>query len=196
VVLELGCLPRPEGAAICAQRARRDAPAASIDAITAYLRAGVIDRLDVSTGLADATAYTDDNLVAAQDVAWAYVATGPWSSYADLQSRKALARSGGYRGDPTEDLRVFLDTPARHGAEGTDLWTWRQGYQDQTVSLFGAHPETNPLWAPLKAARERGVRLFTHMTPSNLPAGAARLGHECDLAAQIFTDMFVAAGTG
>ena len=196
VVLELGCVPRTEDSAICARRARRSSPAASIDAVTAYLREGLVDRLDLSTGLGAATAYPDDDLAAAQDVAWAYVATGSWPGYTHLQSRKALASAGGYRGDADADLRVFVAVPQRHGARATDIWTWRQTYQDQTVSLFGPNPKSNPLWAPLKAARDRGVQLFTHMTPSSLPTGAGPLAHECDLAAQVFSDVLVAAGTG
>jgi hypothetical protein len=38
--------------------------------------------------------------------------------------------------------------------------------------------------------------LMTHMTPSMLPADSPGYEHECDLAAEVFTAVFVAAGTG
>lgn len=196
VVLELGCLPRTSDAAECGRKARATAPAATISAVTSYLRAGLIDRLDLSTGLGEPSEYPDKDLVAAQDLAWTYVATGPWPHLTRLQSRKALARPSGYSGSADLDTRVFVETPRRHGAKATDIWTWRQKYKDQTVSLFGSSPTSNPLWKALLAQRRQGVSLFTHMTPSALPTATAELAHECSLAAQVFSDVFVAAGTG
>lgn len=196
VVLELGCLPRAEEAEPCAARARAASPASSIDAVTSYLRAGLIDRLDLSTGLGTATQYPDHDLAKAQDVAWAYVQSGSWPTLTHLQSRKALAQAGGYAGNPTSDLRVFVEVPHEHKALATDIWTWRQRYQGKSFSLFGDRPTHNPLWAPLMAQRARGVRLFTHMTPSTLPTAPRALARECNLAARIFSDVFVAAGTG
>ncbi len=196
VVLELGCLPRVAGNAECESRARRTAPASTISAITTYLRAGLIDRLDLSTGLGEPAVYPDEDLTAAQDMAWTYVAAGAWPRLTRLQSRKALAGPGGYTGSATRDTRVFVDTPRRHGARATDIWTWRQRYKDQTVSLFGSNPTANPLWPALAAEHDRGVSLFTHMTPSALPTAPAELAGECRLAARLFTDVFVAAGTG
>lgn len=196
VVLELGCLPRTADNDACASRARRTAPAATIDAITTYLRAGLIDRLDLSTGLGEPGVYPDKDLAAAQDVAWTYVAAGAWPRLTRLQSRKALAGPSGYSGSAARDLQVFVDVPRRHGAGATDIWTWRQRYRDQTVSLFGSSPTTNPLWRALAAEHDRGVSLFTHMTPSALPTAPTALAGECRLAARLFSDVFVAAGTG
>ena len=196
VVLELGCLPRSDGVDDCEHKARSTAPAATITALTAYLRAGLIDRLDLSTGLGEPDAYPDDDLAAAQSVAWTYVASGPWPGLTTLQSRKALAEAGGYSGDAASDVNVFVATPRRHGAAATDIWTWRQTYQSQTVSLFGANPRRSSLWPILVAQHRRGVRLFTHMTPSSMPTSDRELGRECDAAAQVFSDVFVAAGTG
>ena len=70
--------------------------------------------------------YPDEDLAAAQSVAWTYVASGPWPELTTLQSRKALAEAGGYSGDAASDVKVFVDTPRRHGAAATDIWTWRQ----------------------------------------------------------------------
>lgn len=196
VVLELGCLPRSSQAAECQQRARTTAPASTISAITTYLRAGLIDRLDLSTGLAEPSEYPEKNLAAAQDLAWTYVAAGPWPRLTRLQSRKALAAPSGFSGSSGTDIKVYVETPRRHGARATDIWTWRQQYQGRTVSLFGSRPTSNPLWEALVAERRAGVSLFTHMTPSALPTTPAALVSECALAARIFSDVFVAAGTG
>jgi hypothetical protein len=196
VVLELGCLPRSSGTAECEHKARTTAPASTISAVTSYLRAGLIDRLDLSTGLGEPSDYPDKDLAAAQDLAWTYVAAGSWPELTHLQSRKALAKMSGYSGSAAADIRVFVDTPRRHGALATDIWTWRQKYKDQTVSLFGNDPTRNPLWKALLAERSQGVSLFTHMTPSALPTSPAQLATEIALASQIFTDVFVAAGTG
>ncbi len=196
VVLELGCLPRISSIAECERRARADAPAATISALTSYLQAGLIDALDLSTGLGEASEYPNGNLAAAQDLAWTYVAAGSWPHLTRLQARKALAQVGGYRGRPAADLKVYVDTPRRHGARAVDIWTWRQNYQDETVSLLGSSPTSNPLWNPLLAERRRGVPLFTHMTPSTMPTQPGPRARECALAARIFTDVFVAAGTG
>lgn len=196
VVLELGCLPRSFGEEECARRARDTAPAATITAMTSYLRAGLIDRLDLSTGLGEPDVYPEEDLAAAQSLAWTYVASGSWPELTTLQSRKALAEENGYSGNAASDVNVFVDTPRSHGAAATDIWTWRQEYQSETVSLFGNDPQQNPLWQELVSQHHRGVMLFTHMTPSALPTGARDLARECDLVAQVFTDIFVAAGTG
>ncbi len=93
-------------------------------------------------------------------------------------------------------MKVFVDTPGRHGAAATDIWAWRQRYESQTVSLFGERPQQSSLWPVLVAEHRRGFMLFTHMTPSSMPTSVPDLGHECDEVAQVFSDVFVAAGTG
>ena len=51
----------------------------------------------------------------------------------------------------------------------------------------------NVLWDGLVSRRQQGARLFTHLSPSSLEEGL-----QADLAVlgQVFTDVFVAAGTG
>ncbi|WP_406830027.1 hypothetical protein ABEG17_13640 [Pedococcus sp. KACC 23699] len=196
VVLELGCLPRSSGSIECVQHARAVAPAATYAAITTYLQAGLIDHLSVSTGLGVPDSYPGGDLALAQNRAWSYIAQGPWPSLTVLQSRKALAVPNGYHGNTTQDVATFVTTPQSRGAKATDLWTWRQRYQGSVVSLFGNHPTQNPLWPALLAARAQGAHLFTHMTPSEMPTNLAALAAECQLASQVFSDVFVAAGTG
>jgi len=202
VVPELGCLPwrggNQEG---CAQRVRLKYPAATAAAIEGYLRAHLIDRLDLSTGLLDESTYAKWGLSQreAQTDAWRRVEAQGWGGLTILQSRKALADANGYQGDAAQagaDAATYVDVPVEAGAKGVDIWTWRQRYQGQVVSLLGPDLATNPLWTALKLRHHDGVQLLTHMTPSMLPADSPGYEHECDLAAEVFTAVFVAAGTG
>ncbi|MBV9832331.1 MAG: hypothetical protein JOZ82_12120, partial [Marmoricola sp.] len=114
VVLELGCMPRTAEVMACEARARADAPAATISAMTSYLNAHLIDRLDLSTGLEDPAPYPDHSLSEAQDLAWTYVAAGPWPRLTALQSRKALAEPGGFSGGAdgaAAAARTYIDVP-------------------------------------------------------------------------------------
>ena len=86
--------------------------------------------------------------------------------------------------------------PVGAGAQAVDIWTWRQRYQGKVVSLLAPDLKANPLWNALVQRRQQGVRLITHMTPSMLPTDSAGFDHECDLAANAFSAIFVAAGTG
>lgn len=202
VVPDLGCLPwRGDRAAACAADARSSYPAADVDAIGSYLRSGLVDDLDLSTGLLDPSYYDGLGLTfqQAQRDAWAHVETWGWARQTTLRARKALADAGGYQGsaaDAAGDVGVYVDTPTGHGAASVDIWTWRQTYQGRTVSLLDAELHTNPLWQRLADRHATGVALFTHMTPSQLPSAPRAYAHECDLAASVFTDVFVAAGTG
>ncbi len=202
VVPDLGCLPWRGGpAAGCAQAARAKYPAATIDAVERYLRSGLVDDLDLSTGLLTESYYGGFGLstVQAQQEAWAHVVARHWPRYTTLRARKALAAAGGYQGSATDaagDAGVYIDAPVAHGAAAVDIWTWRQAYDGQTVSLLDAGLHTNPLWQTMAARHLAGVALFTHMTPSQMPTAPRAYAHECDLAASVFTDVFVAAGTG
>ena len=86
--------------------------------------------------------------------------------------------------------------PSHEGARAVDIWTWRQPYDGATVSLLADSLAPNPLWSALQQARASGVSLVTHMTPSTLPTDPVALAHECDVAATVFSAVFVAAGTG
>jgi hypothetical protein len=202
VVPELGCLPwrggNQEG---CAQRVRLKYPAASAAAVEGYLRAHLIDRLDLSTGLLSPGTYAGWGLdqQTAQTEIWNRVRAQGWEGMTILQSRKALAAADGYQGSAAQaatDTATYITTPVSAGAQAVDIWTWRQHYQGKVFSLLPPDLGSTPLWASLVRQRRLGVRLITHMTPSMMPTDAAAFAHECDLAAQAFTAVFVAAGTG
>jgi hypothetical protein len=202
VVPELGCLPWRGGAQLsCAQRVRLKYPAATATAIEGYLRAGLIDRLDLSTSLLEDSRYARWGLTKrqAQTDAWNRVARQGWPQLTVLQARKALAEPNGYQGSAdqaADDVATYVDVPVAAGARAVDIWTWRQPYQGQTVSLLGPDLAPNPLWTELLRKRSAGTELLTHMTPSAMPADRQGFDRECDEAARAFTAVFVAAGTG
>lgn len=202
VVPELGCLPWLDAAGrACAASAGRTAPAAGTAAVTRYLRAGLVDRLDLSTGLLDPGSYADRGLTLrqAQRQAWAQVDRLGWASLTSLQARKALAEPGGYQGSPAQagaDVHTYVDIPATAGAGAVDIWTWRQPYGGATVSLLAPSLQPNPLWEELARLRHGTTELLTHMTPSQMPTDRRDFAHECDLVSRVFRGVFVAAGTG
>lgn len=202
IVPELGCLPwKGTAQADCASSARSDYPAATEAAMTSYLRSGAIDRLDLSTGLLDQSTYDSwgTNRRQAQVEAWAHVARSDWPSLTTMQARKALAEAGGYSGSgaqAADDVATYVDVPVAAGARAVDIWTWRQTYDGQVVSLLDENLSSNPLWQALEAEHRRGVPLITHMTPSAMPTRPHAYAHECDRVADVFTAVFVAAGTG
>lgn len=202
VVLELGCLPwlGPLGKA-CAADARAAHPAAATAAVESYLRAGLVDRIDLSTGLLEPSRYVARGLTrdAAQRQAWARVVRRGWARMVHLQARKALAAEGGYEGSAAEasaDVTTYVELPTAAGATAVDIWTWRQPYSGGTVSLLPDDLDPNPLWSALIAARAAGAHLVTHMTPSAMPTSRAGLDAECARAAEVFDAVFVAAGSG
>ena len=202
VVPQLGCLPSLDASGrSCATAAAQTAPAATVSAVTRYLRTGWVDRLDLSTGLLDGSTYAGRglDLKTAQQQAWTRVEGLGWSSLTTLQARKALAQPGGYQGttaDARTDLALYVGIPMSAGAGAVDIWTWRQPYDGATVSLLAPSLQPNPLWTGMERLQRAHVPLLTHMTPSQMPASAADFAHECDLAATVFAAVFVAAGTG
>ena len=202
LVPELGCLAWTDhGSASCATSARDGYPAATEAALTTYLHGGALDAVDLSTGLLDPSTYTSWGLSReqAQDEAWTRVRSLGWEQLASLRARKALAAPGGYQGGSQEaedDVRTFVDTPVRDGAEAVDIWTWRQPYDGDVVSLLAPDLTPNPLWIALLRARAHGAVLFTHMTPSQMPTDEHARDAEVRRAAQVFDAVFVAAGTG
>jgi hypothetical protein len=193
LVPQLGCPGGDEG---CRADAARTYPAATITGVTSYLRARLLDRVDLSTGLRDgsvAAMQTD------QQHAWDEVQTLGWRDLTRLQARKALAAPEGYPDDPEQArdaARTYIDLPVQGGAGAVDIWTWRQSYQGQLVGILAPDLHPNALWRELVRRKQAGTLLFTHMTPSVLPDDPAGLGRECDLVAQAFGAVFVAAGTG
>jgi hypothetical protein len=202
IVPELGCMPwKGNAGAQCADSARNAYPAATEAAMTSYLHSGTIDVLDLSTGLLEQSQYQQwgTDLHQAQIDIWDHVAASDWPKLTRLQSRKALAEPGGFSGSATEaadDVSTYVDVPVASGAAAVDIWTWRQTYEGQVVSLLGDGLADNPLWSDLRSEHDRGVGLITHMTPSSMPSQAQAFGRECDKAAEVFSEIFVAAGTG
>ena len=94
------------------------------------------------------------------------------------------------------DLDTFVDAPRAGGARAVDVWTWRQPYSGSTVSLLDEALRPNALWVGLRQRRDGGAVFFTHMTPSAMPTDAAGIARECAVVAQVFSAVFVAAGTG
>jgi hypothetical protein len=202
VVPELGCLGWTDaGSQTCALEARAKHPAASEAAVSNYLQAHVLDRLDLSTSLLDEWSYRAWGLgqSQAQALAWQHVTALGWDRLTSLRSRKALADEGGYQGSPEQaarDADTFVAVPVAAGAQAVDVWTWRQQYDGHTVSLLGSDLAPNPLWRELVKSRQAGVRLVTHITPSLLLPTSAERSREFDLLASVFDEAFVAAGTG
>jgi hypothetical protein len=202
IVPELGCLPwRGTNQLDCAQRARLKYPAATAAAVEDYLRAKLIDRLDLSTGLLDESTYRKWGTTKrdAQADAWNRVTEQGWPQLTILQARKALAVPNGYQGNADQaaaDVGTYIDAPVAAGARAVDIWTWRQRYNGDIVSLLGPDLSPNPLWTALAQQHRRGAQFFTHMTPSTMPTDQRGFDQECNLAASVFTAVFVAAGTG
>ena len=201
-VPELGCLAWTGPVEhMCGSKAGADYPAVSLDAMTSYLCEGLIDVLDLSTGLLEPTVYrrwgtTPDR---AQVRAWQHVEDLGWDRHAVLQSRKAFAAPGGYlagRAHVESDVRTYVTLPILGGARRVDLWTWRQAYDGTVVSLLPDSLEPTPFWHALEGLRRDGVDLVTNMTPSAVPDDPLQRDRECDLVASVFSTVLVAAGTG
>ncbi|MEV8516892.1 hypothetical protein [Dactylosporangium sp. NPDC051484] len=200
LVPELGCLPGrpapPGGAAACASQARAQYPQLTADAVDGYLRSRRVDVMDLSTGLLAPATYrgwgVDQDT--AQRAAWAEAKRRGWDGLATLQARKALAHPGAYAGtDAGPSLTTFVDIPRQQGAAAVDVWTWRQQYQGETYRLLDPGLRGNALWEGLLRRRTAGARLFTHLSPSSLETD---LQTDLAMLAKVFTDVFLAAGTG
>lgn len=202
VVPDLGCLPwlaaRLPETARCAADERAAAPAASMAAVDAYLASGNIDVLDLSTGLREPYEYVSWGMsqTQAQREAWAETRRRGWPTQVTLQARKALAHPGDYSGDAVTaatDLRTFVDIPVEAGARAVDVWTWRQLYDGQVVRLLDPGLYRNDLWEALLARRRSGVHMLTHYTPSSVEVSPTV---DSTWISEVFTGVFVAAGTG
>lgn len=202
VVPELGCLAWiADGSTSCADQGRTTSPAASEAAVSGYLRAGLIDRLNLSTSLLDESTYRSWGLSRqqAQTEAWAHVDDLGWAGLTILQARKALADVGGYQGSArtaVDDVRTYVDIPTGAGAGAVDIWTWRQQYDGNLVGLLAPDLRGNPLWTELRKRNHDGVDLLSHITPSLLPDDSAARAREVARVAEVFDGMLVAAGTG
>lgn len=198
VVPELGCLPGYEPplrwATICAAQARGKYPQLALDQVDGYLRAHTVDVLDLSTGLLPDKTYlgwgvTED---VAQRAAWNQVEARGWQNHVRLQARKALAHPGVWSSETTA-VGTFIDIPLTQGAHAVDVWTWRQKYRGDIYRLLDPGLRSNALWTALVERRKSGAVLFTHLSPSSVEVS---LNADMAMLATVFTDLFVAAGTG
>ena len=181
----------------CAEAEAAKNPAATIAAVDGYVRDGGIDVLDLSAGLRDDAEYAAWGTTrdAAMTAIWAE-ASRRWGDRVTLQARKALAHDGAYdksAATAEADVHTFVDIPLANGAKAVDVWTWSQPYRGTTRQLTDPGLVDNALVTALRARRERGASLWTHMTPSSLQKG---LEGDVRAATSIFGTVFVTSGTG
>ncbi len=202
VVPEMGCLPDHQPplrwSTICQVRARGQYPALALDAIDGYLQMGAIGVLDLSTDLLPDATYVgwgvDRNI--AQNDAWAMALSRGWGQLTHLQGRKALAHPGTYTESMAQteaDLKTFVDLPMKDGASAIDIWTWRQLYKGDIYRIADPGARPNALWQGLKERRAAGAHMFTHISPNSVEIS---LQDDLKMISTVFTDVFVAAGTG
>jgi hypothetical protein len=201
VVPALGCLPGQvpslPAARDCADL-DTDFPSLRLSAVDRYVRSGDMDVLDLSTGLRTAETYRDwgVDVETAQRDAWQEALRRGWADSVRLQARKALAHPNAFQGsraDAQATVNLFVDIPLAEGAAAVDIWTWRQAYQGNVVRLTDPGLRANDLWQALADRRATGAQLFTHLSPQALEVN---LGADLRMLSQVFTDLFVAAGTG
>lgn len=197
LVPELGCVPRDDGAAAkrCAASQRATYPQLAVKEVDRYLASHTIDVISLSI-YPESTGYTAwaSNRDSAQHVAWQEARRRGWGSLVRLQARKALAHPGVYTASGTAaTLTTYIDIPRQNGAAAVDIWTWRQPYKNDTYRLADPGLKPNELWRGLLRQHAAGAVLFTHLSPHSLEVG---LGPDLDMIATVFTDLFVAAGTG
>jgi len=152
--------------------------------------------LDLSTGLLPDRTYQGWGVdpEVAQRTAWQEVRRRGWADLVQLQSRKALAHPGRYaEPNPAQNVTTFVDVPLAEGAEAVDIWTWRQAYQGEIYRLLDPGLRPNRLWTALAQRRSRGAVLFTHLSPRSVEVS---LQTDMKMISEVFTDLFVAAGTG
>jgi hypothetical protein len=197
---ELGCLPGYEPplrwATICSAQMRGQYPQLALDEVDSYLKSRSLDVVNLSTGLLPDKTYAGWGIDqdTAQRNAWQEVHRRGWDQFVRLQARKALAHPGTYTETNAEaTLATFIDIPRASGAVAVDVWTWRQLYKGQVYRLMDPGMHRNALWDGLAKRRASGAALFTHLSPQSLEVG---LDADLGVLAAVFTDLFVAAGTG
>jgi hypothetical protein len=202
VVPDLGCLAWQSGEATAAMRrcaATEDAenPGATMEALDSYLGLGALDVLNLSAGLRSDAQYASWGVTRdeAMTAIWTE-ASRRWGRLVTLQARKALAHPGRYTGSTTQaerDVHTFVDIPVAHGAKAVDIWAWSQRYKGSAFQLSDPGLKENALWEALRARTKKGVRLWTHMTPSSLHVGTEA---DVTMALTVFSTILVASGTG
>jgi hypothetical protein len=119
-----------------------------------------------------------------------------WRNLVTLHGRKALAHAGSYsqsESTAAAAVHTWVDLPLENGASAVDVWTWRQKYEGDVSRLLDPDLKPNVLWAQLKTRQAKKAVLFTHLSPHSLEVG---LDADLTVLAQVFTGVFVAAGTG
>ncbi len=198
---ELGCLPDYQPplrwATICAAQARGEYPQLALDKFDTYLQNHLVDTLDLSTGLLTDKTYqrmgrrrgdrAANGLAggAQAGLGQGRAAAGPQGARAPGQVQRAPT--------PTQTVATFIDIPKNQGAVAVDVWTWRQKYQGDIYRLLDPGLQPNSLWASLQQRRASGAVLFTHLSPQSVEVG---LDADLKVLSEVFTDLFVAAGTG
>lgn len=201
VVPELGCVrDEPIVADLtkaCISRVRKSWPGAALSVVDAVVKSGLVDAVNVSSGLLTRKQYTTWGITpeVAQRAAWREISRLRWSDHVQIRARKALAVPDPYgtAHEAAASVPTFVDVPIEAGAQGVDVWTWRQKYHGHVVGLMDPGLRSNPLWQQLRARRARGVQLLTHFTPSQVQVG---LVPDLRVIASVFSGVFVAAGTG
>jgi hypothetical protein len=201
VVPELGCMPGVARVADmsqqCVDRVRARWPGATLDVVDAAVRSGLLDAVDVSTGLLDQAEYEawGSTREDAQRAAWREIARRGWSDHVEVRARKAMAVPAPFStaAEAAATVPTFVDLPLAGGARAVDIWTWRQRYDGTTVGLMDQGLRSNALWASLLQRRSRGAELLTHFSPSQLQRS---LDADLTAVATVFSGVFVAAGTG
>ena len=201
VVPELGCMPGVARVADrsqqCVDRVQARWPGATLDVVDAVVRSGLLDAVDVSTGLLDQAEYEawGSTREDAQRAAWQEIARRGWSDHVEVRARKAMAVPApfGTAAEAAAAVPTFVDLPLTGGARAVDIWTWRQRYDGATVGLMDQRLRPNALWRALLQRRSRGADLLTHFSPSQLQRS---LDADLTTVATVFSGVFIAAGTG
>jgi len=201
-VPQLGCAPGVQAVALqsraCMVEDAARYPALTLPNIDRMFASHTVDVVDLSTFLADPTTYASwgISLDAAQQAAWHEAIRRGWQNDVTLQSRKAMAFPGSYRGTAqqvAQNLRTYAVLPTTMGAQAVDIWTWRQTYDGHVVHLTNPGLAPNALWDGLVRLHRQGIDLFTHFTPSSVEESVPADLRELSRA---FSDVFMAAGIG
>lgn len=201
VVPELGCLswrPKPAATATaCGERVRAKDPGATLGAVDALVRSGSVDTLLLSAGLSDPGYYASMGLSVddAMTLCWTEAARR-WGPYVTLVARKALAHPGAYDGstaDAEAAMTTYVDIPLAHGADGVDIWAWRQRFDGDVRRLWDPGLRPNALVTAMTTRHTKGANLWTQMSPTSMEVD---LGTDVSTALTTFDTILVASGTG
>lgn len=202
LVPELGCALGVTSVQVpsqlCIGRARIANPTLDLPAVDTILRDHTIDVIDLSSDLQKPAVYAvwGIDAMVAQQAAWEEVHDRGWFSLVAVNARKAITHPGSYKDGAAAAqaaMATYVEIPHAAGVGAVDIWTWHQVSQGVTVQLMDPGLRTNALWAAMATEHRRGVSLLTHFTPTSVMVSVSA---DLDQIAQVFTGLFVAAGTG